>query len=327
MYPERDSVCSFCQGGINAALGKKPERKIKMEKSRCRIKIDKDTLYGFLKQCQDEQDVYQTLRILYGQTWDITDSCKWMKWITEYVAADRTGMVSTAATLLGVMLLEEREFKQAAILADRFTMAGRMPQSLIQAHIPGTTWTETVWSLTQDQQPSFLFTDLHRVQQLQLSFLPGSGINQPVYDLVPQNNLYIYKHIDGCWVLLAIMDKNVPVLANEKSSDNRLPSYYTAGESFVSPVAWMQKAAQEWQTVIESTKFVRTPLRMQLYLPHSGAKIVNIDEMMAGPWSELDLQVLDRSDVHEQIRSVMLYRFPLSQEWQRIVSMVRERII
>ena len=239
--------------------------------------MDKDTLYGFLKQCQDEQDVYHTLRILYGQVRDIADRGEWMKWITEYVAADRTGMVSTAAALLGVMLLEEREFKQAAILADKLTMAGRMPQSLMQAHVPGTTWTETVWSLTQDQQPSFLSTDLHRVQQLQLSCLPGMGINQPVYDLIPQNNLYIYKHNDGCWILLAIMDKNVPVLANEKSSDNRFPFYFTAGESFGSPVAWMQKAAQEWQTVIESTKFVRTPIRMQLYLPHSGARIVNID--------------------------------------------------
>lgn len=289
--------------------------------------MDKDTLYGFLKQCQDEQDVYHTLRILYGQVRDIADRGEWMKWITEYVAADRTGMISTAAALLGVMLLEEREFKQAAILADKLTMAGRMPQSLMQAHVPGTTWTETVWSLTQDQQPSFLSTDLHRVQQLQLSCLPGMGINQPVYDLIPQNNLYIYKHNDGCWILLAIMDKNVPVLANEKSSDNRFPFYFTAGESFGSPVAWMQKAAQEWQTVIENTKFVRTPIRMQLYLPHSGARIVNIDEMMAGPWAELDLQVLDRSDVHEHIRSVMLNRFPLSQEWQRIVSMVRERMV
>ena len=289
--------------------------------------MDKDTLYGFLKQCQDEQDVYHTLRILYGQVRDIADRGEWMKWITEYVAADRTGMVSTAAALLGVMLLEEREFKQAAILADKLTMAGRMPQSLMQAHVPGTTWTETVWSLTQDQQPSFLSTDLHRVQQLQLSCLPGMGINQPVYDLIPQNNLYIYKHNDGCWILLAIMDKNVPVLANEKSSDNRFPFYFTAGESFGSPVAWMQKAAQEWQTVIESTKFVRTPIRMQLYLPHSGARIVNIDEMMAGPWAELDLQVLDRSDVHEHIRSVMLNRVPLSQEWQQIVSMVRERMV
>jgi hypothetical protein len=153
------------------------------------------------------------------------------------------------------------------------------------------------------------------------------GINQPVYDLIPQNNLYIYKHNDGCWVLLAIMDKNVPVLANEKSSDNRFPFYFTAGESFVSPVAWMQKAAQEWQTVVESNKFVQTPVRMQLYLPHSGARIVNIDEMMAGPWAELDLQVLDRSDVHEHIRSVMLNRFSLSQEWQLIVSMVRERMV
>ena len=289
--------------------------------------MDKDTLYGFLKQCQDEQDVYHTLRILYGQVRDISDRSEWMKWITEYVAVDRTGMVSTAAALLGVMLLEEREFKQAAILADKLTMAGRMPQSLMQAHVPGTTWTETVWSLTQDQQPSFLSTDLHRVQQLQLSCLPGMGINQPVYDLIPQNNLYIYKHNDGCWILLAIMDKNVPVLANEKSSDNRFPFYFTAGESFGSPVAWMQKAAQEWQTVIENTKFVRTPIRMQLYLPHSGARIVNIDEMMAGPWAELDLQVLDRSDVHEHIRSVMLNRVPLSQEWQRIVSMVRERMV
>ena len=289
--------------------------------------MDKDTLYGFLKQCQDEQDVYHTLRILYGQVRDIADRSEWMKWITEYVAADRTGMVSTAAALLGVMLLEEREFKQAVILADKLTMAGRMPQNLMQAHVPGTTWTETVWSLTQDQQPSFLSTDLHRVQQLQLSCLPGMGINQPVYDLIPQNNLYIYKHNDGCWVLLAIMDKNVPVLANEKSSDNRFPFYFTAGESFGSPVAWMQKAAQEWQTVVENTKFVRTPIRMQLYLPHSGARIVNIDEMMAGPWAELDLQVLDRSDVHEHIRSVMLNRFPLSQEWQRIVSMVRERMV
>ena len=289
--------------------------------------MDKDTLYGFLKQCQDEQEVYHTLRILYGQVRDIADRSEWMKWITEYVAVDRTGMVSTAAALLGVMLLEEREFKQAAILADKLTMAGRMPQSLMQAHVPGTTWTETVWSLTQDQQPSFLSTDLHSVQQLQLSCLPGMGINQPVYDLIPQNNLYIYKHNDGCWILLAIMDKNVPVLANEKSSDNRFPFYFTAGESFGSPVAWMQKAAQEWQTVIENTKFVRTPIRMQLYLPHSGARIVNIDEMMAGPWAELDLQVLDRSDVHEHIRSVMLNRVPLSQEWQRIVSMVRERMV
>ena len=289
--------------------------------------MDKDTLYGFLKQCQDEQDVYHTLRILYGQVCDIADRSEWMKWITEYVAADRTGMVPTAAALLGVMLLEEREFKQAVILADKLTMAGRMPQNLMQAHVPGTTWTETVWSLTQDQQPSFLSTDMHRVQQLQFSCLPGMGINQPVYDLIPQNNLYIYKHNDGCWILLAIMDKNVPVLANEKSSDNRFPFYFTAGESFGSPVAWMQKAAQEWQTVIENTKFVRTPIRMQLYLPHSGARIVNIDEMLAGPWAELDLQVLDRSDVHEHIRSVMLNRLPLSQEWQRIVSMVRERMV
>ena len=161
------------------------------------------------------------------------------------------------------------------------------------------------------------------------SIIAGATLETPVREVMHRNFRALRKGIDLATVreLRRLKINLVPVLANEKSSDNRFPFYFTAGESFGSPVAWMQKAAQEWQTVIENTKFVRTPIRMQLYLPHSGARIVNIDEMMAGPWAELDLQVLDRSDVHEHIRSVMLNRVPLSQEWQRIVSMVRERMV
>ena len=269
--------------------------------------------------------MYMTLRTLYRQFLEVQDKNEWLKWVTDFVSTEKTGLGTRAACLLVLMVVEHEQPDRVPSLVEKFKQNGQMPQDLICAHVPGVTWTEAIWYLTLEK-PSTSCLSNQQNQPLLLSCLPGFGINQPIYDLAPHRNIYIYKHYEGYWVLLAIIDMNVPFLANEKNADNKIPFYYTAGVSFQSPVAWLQKTADEFRSVVDKSHFIQSPIRMQLYLPNPKARIVNLEEMKNGQWADLDLQVVDRTNVRDHIRAVLVQNLPLYPEWQQIISDVRNRI-
>lgn len=119
-----------------------------------------------------------------------------------------------------------------------------------------------------------------------LATLQGTGINCPLYELMPEHGLYIYQDADG-WVLAGVITSAGDILASETSLMAGRPSYFTCSGHFTSPLWRLRRLA-------DMAGEGAPPFRYRLLLTDPTARICNLHSMLAGAWHGLGLEVLTR---------------------------------
>ena len=142
-----------------------------------------------------------------------------------------------------------------------------------------------------------------------LASLQGTGINSPLYQLMPEHGLYVYQDAGG-WVLAGVITCSGDILASETSLMAGRPSYFTASGHFTSPLWRLRRLA-------DMAGAGAPAFRYRLLLTDPTARICNLHSMLAGDWHGLGLEVLTRERYAGGLGAVMVNWGTFRPVWWR----------
>ena len=221
-------------------------------------------------------------------------------------------MVVGILSLLSMLLYEQYPGRRARDMADRCAGLDTVPDIYKKQKGKG-------WSYAEVFHEQDVGKEIHRSRPMNLRTVEGVGL----FVVDEGRKLYAYRELDGCWVLVATVQKAESVFAEEDGRDGFPSQWYTNSGCFPSPVSNLRKLYAQWKYWTDDRQWPRIPVRLEIWFLRRDGFLTNEEEARDRAWGDLDIKLLSRDEV-TGVSCMAVDEIPLLYLWTEMIGLLKE---